>query len=95
LEQRAIIDIAPEELINYMEAITRVSLGISRTELVDTTAKAFGRRSITREVAGHLDSVIGLALERGRLVDDGTITVPKAMNGRMRIDAAKPERPRS
>ena len=76
LEQRAVIDIAPEELINYMEAITRVSLGISRAELVDTTAKAFGRKSITREVAGHLDSVIDLALERGRLVDDGTITVP-------------------
>ena len=75
-EQRVIVDIAPEELINYMEAITRVSLGISRTELVDTTAKAFGRRSITREVSDHLDLVIDLALERGRLVDDGTITVP-------------------
>ena len=75
-EQRTIADIAPEELINYMEAVTRVSFGIEREQLLAATAAAFGNKRLTDGIRGRIDGILDVAIATNRLLEDGTITVP-------------------
>jgi hypothetical protein len=76
-EEREIFGVCPEELINAMTAIAKVSMGISTEDLFRATAQEFGTNVMTEKVRQHLGPALSIALKAGRLVNtDDHLVVP-------------------
>jgi hypothetical protein len=74
---RAITEIAPEEIVNAMVAITKSGGSVEREELERETALVFGIRRFTTGIAEHLDRVVDAAVSADWLnEDDGRLTAP-------------------
>ena len=76
-EEREIFGVCPEELINAMTAIAKVSMGIGTEDLFRATAQEFGTNVMTEKVRQHLGPALSIALQAGRLVNmDDHLVVP-------------------
>jgi hypothetical protein len=65
------------ELVNAMVVSARASAGIPREELHREVLAVFGRRNLTKGIAGRLDAALALGVKVGRLaIEQGVVTAP-------------------
>jgi hypothetical protein len=74
---RALEQVAPEEIGNAMAALCRAGAGMRRDELLTQTAAVFGYKRRAASVTPVLEAALKIALDRGRLTEQpsGLLTV--------------------
>lgn len=71
---RKLTEMAPEEVLNAMRTYLQAGTAVGRSELLDVVSKLFGHERMTAPVRDRLDTVLGIGLRSGAIVDLGDDT---------------------
>jgi hypothetical protein len=82
LDVRKIDEITPYEVVNAMEEIVRLSISMSKDELIRWVSQYFGAQKLTAKTEEYLSLCVAFALGDGRLtLDDGQLLAEKSRFG--------------
>lgn len=82
IDVRKIDEITPYEIANAMEEIVRLSISMSKDELIRWISQYFGAQKLSAKTEEYLSHCLAFALEDGRLIlDDGQLLAGKSRFG--------------